>query len=502
MPRPDLNPIQPPTMNSDVIPPPSMKRPRTIVLCFDGTGDHFDEANSNVINLFSLLQKDDHHEQVVYYQAGIGTYNKNRHFVGPIGTKILRYTDEAIAWSLDGHVMDGYTFLMNKYQAGDKICFFGFSRGAYTARSLAGMVHKVGLLPAGNEEQVPFAYKMYKRSDSVGWKQSVAFKKAFSIDVDIEFVGVWDTVGSVGLTSRRLPFVSSNSAIRYFRHAVSLDERRAKFKANLYNRPTEEEDKLGVQPGEMPKSGGATPSLVTLVKKWQSRKSETQVEEEEQAREESRFSRQDYNTLHTDVREVWFAGTHGDVGGGCVPNDTRHNLARIPLRWMVRECFKTNTGIRFHASLLRKIGLDPESLYPIVKDRPPPLFAPITDATSRKPTHTRTDTGISVKTLVDKNLSEEEEDLQDALCPIFDQLKLSKAWWILEVLPLVQRYQREDNDQWVEAPVINRGHGRVVPKKPPFYVHRSVKIRQEAQGLPGGPYRSAATFDVEPTYVD
>lgn len=86
----------------------------------------------------------------------------------------------------------------------------GFSRGAYTAKwsvprrivstcspaltfvtSLAGMLHKVGLLPACNHQQVPFAYKMYKSPDAYGWKQSNEFKKAFSIDVDIEFLGVW-----------------------------------------------------------------------------------------------------------------------------------------------------------------------------------------------------------------------------------------------------------------------------------------------------------------------
>lgn len=73
-----------------------------------------------------------------------------------------------------------------------------------------------------------------------------------------------DTVCSVGLIPRRLPFVSSNTAIRYFRHAVSLDERRAKFKANIYNRPTKEEAELGVKPGEMPtptKDGSATPVI-------------------------------------------------------------------------------------------------------------------------------------------------------------------------------------------------------------------------------------------------
>lgn len=74
---------------------------------------------------------------------------------------------------------------------GDKICIFGFSRGAYTARGLAGMLHKVGLLPADNLQQVPFAYKMYTRIDHIGWEQSNGFKKAFCIDVAIEFIGVW-----------------------------------------------------------------------------------------------------------------------------------------------------------------------------------------------------------------------------------------------------------------------------------------------------------------------
>ena len=76
-------------------------------------------------------------------------------------------------------------------EAGDKICLFGFSRGAHTARALAGMLHKVGLLPSYNHQQVPFAYKMYTRTDELGWQQSTAFKKAFSIDVDIDFIGVW-----------------------------------------------------------------------------------------------------------------------------------------------------------------------------------------------------------------------------------------------------------------------------------------------------------------------
>jgi uncharacterized protein (DUF2235 family) len=129
------------------------------------------------------------------------------------------------------------------------------------------MIHKVGLLPACNHQQVPFAYKMYTRANDLGWKQSNAFKRSFSIDVDIEFVGVWyafslslhpllssfsispplrDTVSSVGIIPRRLPFTTSNTIVRTFRHAISLDERRAKFKANLWNRPKVNEQTLSV----------------------------------------------------------------------------------------------------------------------------------------------------------------------------------------------------------------------------------------------------------------
>ena len=75
---------------------------------------------------------------------------------------------------------------------GDQICIFGFSRGAYTARALAGMVQKIGLLPRFNLEQFPFAYDMYKRRDNdPNSKQVLQFKRTFSIDVRIKFLGVW-----------------------------------------------------------------------------------------------------------------------------------------------------------------------------------------------------------------------------------------------------------------------------------------------------------------------
>lgn len=133
-------------------------------------------------------------------------------------------------------VMGGYEFLMKHYRHGDKICLFGFSRGAYTARALAGMLHKVGLLPPDNVEQISFAYSMYIRTDKVGFKESAGFKASFCREVEIEFMGVWDTVSSVGLIfPRHLPFTKSNPIVKTFLHVVSLDKRRAKFKDHLWH---------------------------------------------------------------------------------------------------------------------------------------------------------------------------------------------------------------------------------------------------------------------------
>ncbi|CUA77721.1 putative protein YEL023C [Saccharomyces cerevisiae S288c] [Rhizoctonia solani] len=210
-------------------------KPRVLVLCFDGTTNIYDETNTNVVKLFSLLKRNNREEQMVYYQPGVGTYVPPGMLL-PLTLKLAKVADQAIALYLDRHVMGGYEFLMKHYNDGDKICLFGFSRGAYTARALAGMLHKVGLLPPDNVEQISFAYQMYRRSDKVGFKESAGFKKTFSREVEIEFMGVWDTVSSVGvLVPRHLPFTKSNPIVKTFRHAVSLDERRAKFRHHLWH---------------------------------------------------------------------------------------------------------------------------------------------------------------------------------------------------------------------------------------------------------------------------
>ncbi|PCH34305.1 hypothetical protein WOLCODRAFT_61605 [Wolfiporia cocos MD-104 SS10] len=462
-------------IDADVVPPYCPPGQRTLVLCFDGTGDQFDTDNSNVIMLFSMLMKDRPSEQLVYYQAGIGTYTIPE-IATPTYASLSKTLDEMIAWDMNAHVMGGYEFLMSNYHSGDKICLFGFSRGAYTARALAGMVHKVGLLPKGNHQQVPFAYHMFGRTDETGWKQSKAFKKCFSMDVDIDFIGVWDTVCSIGLIPRTLPFTSSNSAIRVFRHALSLDEHRAKFKANHYQWPTQEEHAKGVQHGEMPKSGPKKGLILNLRKDTQ---------RPDQLEHERHYTARDEDQTRTDVLEVWFAGCHCDVGGGSVPNDSKHNLARIPLRWMIRECFKMNTGIRFHAEGLRSIGLDPASLWPHVQPRPPAIYS----MPSLTADHARASTADTLVNGDEHPLTEEENDYIDALSPIYDQLQLAKYWWVLEVIPLEHRHKRMDGT-WEDRLTINMGRGRVVPTDRPFRVHRSVKLRQDKQN-----YKPNAIFD-------
>lgn len=99
------------------------------------------------------------------------------------------------------------------------------------------MLHKVGLLPAYNTAQIGFAYKFYKDETPEGWKMSGEFKKTFCQDVEVYFVGIWDCVASVGLIPRTLPFSKSPSNVtQFFRHAMALDEHRAKFKACQYQR--------------------------------------------------------------------------------------------------------------------------------------------------------------------------------------------------------------------------------------------------------------------------
>ncbi|KAF5348457.1 hypothetical protein D9756_009559 [Leucocoprinus leucothites] len=479
---------------------PAKHENRTLVLCFDGTGDHgfnFDHKklnrrlghqNSNIVELFSILRKDDPEKQLVYYQAGIGTYTVPQ-IATPLFAKISKTLDEMVAWNLDAHIMDGYEFLMQNYKAGDRICIFGFSRGAYTARCLAGMIHKVGLLPICNRQQIPFAYKMYTRCDPLGWQQSNSFKKTFSINVKIDFLGVWDTVDSVGIIPRRLPFTTSNTCVRVFRHALALDERRAKFKQNTWNRPSKQEAHLAETDRPDHEHHG----------NHQGHSGNSKHKQMDLERHYSEI----YSTP-TDVEEVWFAGCHCDVGGGSVTNGIRPNLARIPLRWMIRQTFLTETGIMFSAQGLRKLGfdLDPTTYHPILK-RPPALQLPSNTYLQPIPPAEKLsleeyDAKVKADAEAEANLSEQEIDLKDALSPVYDQLKLKLFWWILELIPMRYRYQKEDNS-WTSYFIMNLGQGRHIPRqrRHGVKVHRTVQTRLEASFSDGKKYYPNANLDLD-----
>ncbi|KAK0485468.1 hypothetical protein EDD18DRAFT_1026076, partial [Armillaria luteobubalina] len=143
------------------------------------------------------------------------------------------------------------------------------------------------------------------------------------------------------------------------------------------------------------------------------------------------------------------------VGGGSVQNSTRYSLSRIPLRWMVRECFKAETGILFDSERLRLTGLDRATLYPSVMPRPPAvsvgssviptgqtkvsLSQRITSLFRRPPLPVSDEGQACAQEASIEELpigTEEEEELRDALSLIYDQLNISKSWWILELIPL------------------------------------------------------------------
>ncbi|KAJ7822849.1 hypothetical protein B0H13DRAFT_2257340, partial [Mycena leptocephala] len=269
---------------------------RNLVLSIDGTSNQFGIYNTNVVELHNRVIAGGSARQSKYYNCGIGTYV-------PYGNKAsLKYwrqkvdngLDLALALNFKDIILKAYRWLCETYEPGDKIFLFGFSRGAYQVRTLAGMIQTVGLIDFGNQELIPFAYEIYSERHKGHVTKHAAriaekFKGTFSRDVRIHFVGVWDTVSSVGiLRGKPLSLTSSATHICTFRHALALDERRVKFLPEYVDR------------------GSLDGSPV-------------------------------------DVKEVWFAGTHSDIGGGLMKN-LNLNLSSVPLLWMENEA--TSVGLQ------------------------------------------------------------------------------------------------------------------------------------------------------------
>jgi uncharacterized protein (DUF2235 family) len=269
---------------------------KNIVVCCDGTANEFARDNTNVVKLYSTLVQDDP-RQCAYYHPGIGTMEPPGALT-PIARRVTRTLGMAIGAYLENDIRDAYVFIMRTFEPEDKLFLFGFSRGAYTVRALASLLRMYGLLRQGNEALVPYAIRMMfairdARERQTGYEQMIGeyfalaarFKATMARDCRPWFVGVWDTVNSVGWIDNplRVPYSADNSDIEIGRHAVAIDERRAFFRTNLW-RP------------------GADPAL-------------------------SHGPR--------DLLQVWFPGVHCDVGGGYAESES--GLSKLALEWMLDE---------------------------------------------------------------------------------------------------------------------------------------------------------------------
>jgi uncharacterized protein (DUF2235 family) len=278
-----------------------------IVICCDGTGNQYGDANSNVVKLYQALKRDADH-LTAYYHPGVGTMGA-KNALTATGKAWTKFRGLAFGYGLAENITDAYRYLMQTFEPGDRIFIFGFSRGAYTARALCGMLEMLGLLAPGAEGQIPYAMRLFKRREgaifsglrprSNKFEIAKGFQHTFCRECKPYFLGLWDTVSSVGwildpigLKPGGLPYTYSLGGVSIIRHALAIDERRAFFRQNLV------EDQAG-----------------------------------------------------RDIKQVWFAGVHSDVGGSY--QEAESGLSKISLSWMLREA--QGAGLEFNPARIDDI---------------------------------------------------------------------------------------------------------------------------------------------------
>lgn len=231
-----------------------------------------------------------------YYDEGIGAQ----------GNMLTRYFNGATGKGIDENIQDAYKMISWNYEPGDEVFLFGFSRGAYTARSVAGFIHKCGILRSNDLNLIAEAYKLYRntriRSQNAEAKE---FREKYSYPPRIRFIGVWDTVGSLGIplqwfqwyNKKRYNFcnvnLSENIDMAY--HALAVDEKRKTFLPTLWKQNAAIKK---INPGQV-------------------------------------------------LEQKWFAGVHSNVGGGYA----REGLADISLEWMLEKA--RGAGLCFDEELAK-----------------------------------------------------------------------------------------------------------------------------------------------------
>ena len=262
-----------------------------IVLCCDGTGNEYGEHNTNVVDMFTPLVRDKN--QIAYYDPGIGTFSI---FGRVLGKRIGILMGQAFGYGLRENIEDAYGYLMNRFRPGDKLFMFGFSRGAFTVRCLAGMLHKVGLLEKGSTNLIPYASALYNTRGNESTAEG--FKATYCHECKPHFIGVWDTVGSLGLWYGKSFFDARlNPDVANAYHAISIDEKRKKFSVSVW-------DENHIAPNQK-------------------------------------------------VEQVWFAGVHSNVGGWYA----ERGLSNITLIWMLENAQKC--GLRLKDGWKERIHPDP-----------------------------------------------------------------------------------------------------------------------------------------------
>lgn len=215
--------------------------PKNIVICCDGTGNEYCKDKTNVSKLFDAVENHTD-RQIAYYDPGVGTLGSTLAITWP-GKKLSWLFGLAFAFGLPKNIEDAYSFLMENYEDGDRVFLFGFSRGAYTVRALGGMIMKCGLLHKEYPNLIEYSTKLYRnRKLKIDSKKVRDFRKAFShANCTPYFIGVWDTVKSVGIRNKiRFGDTSLSKSIPYGFHALSIDEKRFKFRPVLWDEPAAE----------------------------------------------------------------------------------------------------------------------------------------------------------------------------------------------------------------------------------------------------------------------
>ena len=271
--------------------------PKNIVICCDGTGNEIEEKQSNVLKLYRMLKRDN--RQLVYYDPGIGTMAASNDWA-VLKQKLRNVWGLATGTGLDANILKAYQFLVENYEDGDVLFLFGFSRGAYTVRALAGFINAIGLMKPEQLHLARYALTAYKKLKSNERSlETKLFEQALKTEFpQIYFMGLWDTVASVLVprrdrflipSVRHLAFTDENSMVERVSHAIAIDERRRMFRAYHW------------------KEGG-------------------------------KYRTNPYNDASErdqDVQQTWFVGAHSDIGGG--QKEETSGLSKITLNWMIDE---------------------------------------------------------------------------------------------------------------------------------------------------------------------